>query len=184
MQQNWITGDSRESGLLATSVREWYPLQVRYQCEKRVDAFLRQKGFESFAPMSRQTRRWSDRTKTVEVALFPGYTFVRMEALPELLVSVLRIPGLVRFVTSGRDLLPVPDAEIEAIRTLVQTETNCEPGPFPALGEKIRIRGGCLEGLEGVLISQTDRREIVISVGAIQRSLKIPMASYEFERLD
>ena len=45
-------------------------------------------------------RRWSDRTKLVESPLFPGYTFVRMEAEPDLLIRVLRLPGVVRFVTS------------------------------------------------------------------------------------
>jgi transcription antitermination factor NusG len=161
----------------------WYPLQTRYQCEKKVDAALRDEGFESFAPTQRETRRWSDRSKLVESPLFPGYTFVRMEAEPELLIKVLRLPGLVRFVTYGRDLVAVPNAEIETLRALVQSHTSYEPGPFPAVGEKVRIHGGFLEGVEGVLTAQSGRGEIVISVGAIQRSLKIPLGSYQIERL-
>jgi transcription antitermination factor NusG len=171
------------AGFLAATSSEWYPLQVRYQCEKRVDGSLRAEGFDSFAPMWRQTRRWSDRTKVVDAPLFPGYTFVRMEALPELLVKVLRIPGMVRFVTSGRDLVPIATAEIEAIRALMQSEPACAPGPFPAVGEKIRIRGGCLEGMEGILTADTGKGEIVISVGIIQRSIKVPLGAYQVERL-
>ena len=162
---------------------EWYPLQVRYQCEKRVDDSLRLEGFESFTPTWRQTRRWSDRVKVMDAPLFPGYTFVRMEALPELMVKVLRMPGLVRFVTSGRDLVPVPSEEIDAIRALAKSNSGYEPGPFPAVGERIRIRGGLLEGIEGVLVAQSGLKEIVISVGVIQRSLKIPLAGYQIERL-
>jgi transcriptional antiterminator NusG len=161
---------------------EWYPLQTRYQCEKKVDAALRDQGFESFAPMQLETRRWSDRTKQVESPLFPGYTFVRMEAEPKLLLKVLSLPGLVRFVTNGRELVAVPDAEIETVRALVRSNTSYEPGPFPAVGEKIRIRGGCLEGVEGIL-THTGRGEIVIAVGSIQRSLKVPLCSYQVERL-
>ena len=161
---------------------EWYPLQTRYQCEKKVDAALRDQGFESFAPMQLETRRWSDRTKQVESPLFPGYTFVRMEAEPKLLIKVLSLPGLVRFVTNGRELVAVPDEEIETVRALVRSNTSYEPGPFPAVGERIRIHGGCLEGVEGVL-TQTGRGEIVIAVGAIQRSLKIPLGGYQIERL-
>ncbi len=160
----------------------WYPLQTRYQCEKKVDAALRDQGFESFAPMQRETRRWSDRTKQVESPLFPGYTFVRMEAEPKLVIRVLSLPGLVRFVTNGRELVAVPNAEIETVRALVRSNTSYEPGPFPAVGERIRIHGGCLEGVEGVL-TQTGRGEIVIAVGAIQRSLKVPLCSYQVERL-
>jgi transcription antitermination factor NusG len=171
------------TGSRSASGPAWYPLQTRYQCEKKVDAALRHEGFESFAPMQLETRRWSDRTKLVEAPLFPGYTFVRMEAEPELLIKVLRLPGLVRFVMSGRELVAVPNEEIETVRTLVQSSISYQPGPFPAVGERIRIHGGCLEGVEGILIAQTGRGEIVISVGAIQRSLKIPLAGYQVERV-
>jgi transcription antitermination factor NusG len=106
-----------------------------------------------------------------------------MEAEPKLLIKVLRLPGLVRFVTSGRELIAVPNEEIDAVRALVQSNTSYEPGPFPAVGERVRIHGGCLEGVEGVLTAQTGRGEIIISVGAIQRSLKIPSGGYRIERL-
>jgi transcription termination/antitermination protein NusG len=161
----------------------WYPLQTRYQCERKVDAALRDEGFESFAPTQLQARKWSDRTKLVESPLFPGYTFVRMHAEPKSLIKVLRLPGLVRFVTSGRELIAVPNEEIDAVRALVQSNASYEHGPFPAVGEKVRIRGGCLEGIEGVLTEQTGRREVVVSVGAIQRSLKIPLNGFRIERL-
>jgi transcription antitermination factor NusG len=161
----------------------WYPLQTRYQCEKKVDAALRDQGFESFAPMQLELRRWSDRAKLVESPLFPGYTFVRMEPEPESLVKVLRVPGLVRFVTTGRELVAVPNAEIETVRSLVESKARCEPGPFPVVGEKVRIRGGCLEGVEGILTAQTEKGEIVVSIGAIQRSLKVPLGGYRIERL-
>jgi hypothetical protein len=130
-----------------TSGPEWYPLQTRYQCEKKVDVGL------------------------------------RMEAAPELLIKVLRLPGLVRFVTRGSDLVAVPSAEMEIVRAIAASNAGCEPGPFPAVGEKVRIHGGCLEGVEGVLTSQSDQREVVISVGAIQRSLKVQLGNYQIERL-
>jgi transcription antitermination factor NusG len=158
-------------------------LQTRYQCERKVDAALRDQGFESFAPMQLETRRWSDRKKLVESPLFPGYTFVRMEAQPELLIKVLRLPGLVRFVTYGRELVAVPNEEIETVRALAASNAGFEPGPFPAVGERVRIRGGCLEGVEGILTVHSDSREIIISVGAIQRSLKVQLGSYRVERL-
>ena len=87
-----------------------------------------------------------------------------------------------RFVTSGRELVAVPNEQIEAVRALARSNTSYEPGPFPAVGERIRIRGGCLEGVEGVL-TQTGRGAIVVAVGAIQRSLKIPLGGYRIERL-
>jgi transcriptional antiterminator NusG len=168
---------------LCSSTVSWYALQTRYQCEKRVDAALRDEGFESFAPMQLEQRRWSDRTKRVESPLFPGYTFVRMEAESRSLIKVLRLPGVVRFVTAGGDPIAVPNAEIETVRVLIQSNTIYEQGPFPAVGEKVRIHGGCLEGVEGILAAHTGRGEIVVTIGAIQRSMKIPLGGYQIERL-
>jgi transcription termination/antitermination protein NusG len=174
---------SRLESTAGHSHRAWYPLQTHYQCEKKVDAVLRDQGFESFAPMRLVARRWSDRIKMVEFPVFPGYLFVRMEADPQLLVKVLRLPGLVRFVTAGRELVSVPNAEIEAVRALTQSDATYEPGPFPVVGERVRIQGGNLHGVEGVLAEQTDRGEIVIAVGAIQRSLRVPLGDYRVERV-
>jgi transcription antitermination factor NusG len=161
----------------------WYALQTRYQCEKRVDAALREQGFETFIPMQRAQRRWSDRTKIVETPIFSGYGFVRMEPNSQSISRVLCLPGFVRFVTAGRDLAVVSDGEIEGIRTVLQTDALFEEGPYPAIGERVRVRGGLLEGIEGILMSRSGRGEIVISVGAIQKSLKLPLASYDVERI-
>jgi transcription antitermination factor NusG len=161
----------------------WYPLQTRYQCEKRVDIALREQGFETFSPVNREKRQWSDRRKLVESPLFPGYGFVRMEATSKSLSKILRLPGLVRLMTNGRELLSVTNEEIESLRTLVHCEAHFEPVPFPAVGERVRIRGGCLEGVEGVLVSTPERGQIVVSVGVIQRALKVALAGYRIERL-
>jgi transcription antitermination factor NusG len=106
-----------------------------------------------------------------------------MEAVSTSLVEVLSLPGLVRFVTSGRELVAVPDLEIEMVRALTQSDASYEPGPFPVIGERVRIHGGCLQGVEGILLDQTGREEIVITVGALQRSLKVPLGHYRVERL-
>jgi transcription antitermination factor NusG len=108
---------------------------------------------------------------------------VRMEADSKSLLKVMRLPGTVRFVTTGRDLIPVPDEEIEAVRGVLQSDAAYEAAPFPALGERVRIRGGCLDGIEGIVTGHANAREIVISVGVIQRSLKVPLGSYQVERL-
>ena len=161
---------------------EWYPLQTRYQCEKKVDVALRNQGIESFAPTCLETRRWSDRTKLVENP-FPGYTFVRMEADPELLVKVMRLPGLVRFVTCGRDLVAVPVAEINAVRALARVTLVMSQDHFPRWEREYESVAVALKEWGGSCV-RSDRREIIISVGAIQRSLKVQLGNYRVERLD
>jgi len=183
MQKGQLSNDWWLAGA-STALGEWYALQTRYQCEKRVDLALRDVGFETFAPVRAEQRRWSDRTKLIQSPLFPGYTFVRMETDSKSLLKVMRLPGIVRFVTTGRELVPIPDEEIEAVRGLLQSHEAYEAAPFPALGERVRIRGGCLDGIEGIITSHLNRREIIISVGAIRRSLKVPLGNYTVECLD
>jgi transcription termination/antitermination protein NusG len=169
---------------LSYQAYSWYPLQTRYQCEKRVDAALREQGWETFTPLQSETRRWSDRVRRVEAPLFPGYTFVRMEVKPQAVSTVLRIPGLVRIVTSGREFAVVRDEDIDSIRMVVQNGTRLEPGPFPAIGQKVRVRGGYLDGIEGILLSKIGRQDLVISVGAVQRSVRFTLGNFRIEALN
>src|SRR5437868_1057214 len=67
---------------ISTSVR-WYAVGVHARQEKAGAAELERRGFEVFLPLRRERRPWSDRVKTVELALFPGYLFVRMAMSPE-----------------------------------------------------------------------------------------------------
>ena len=83
---------------------EWYPLQTRYQCEKKVDVGLRKEGFE-YAPTRIEA---GDGVTAQSCGSAASGLHVRMEAAPELLIKVLRLPGLVRFVTRGSDLVAVP----------------------------------------------------------------------------
>src|ERR1035438_4787262 len=57
----------------------WYAVAVRSNFERIVAQSLRQKDYEVFLPTYLAKRRWSDRTKVVECALFPGYLFCRMD---------------------------------------------------------------------------------------------------------
>jgi hypothetical protein len=67
---------------------------------------------------------------------------------------------------------------------VVQNGTRLEPGPFPAIGQKVRVRGGCLDGIEGILLSKTGRQDLVISVGAVQRSVRFTLGNFRIEALN
>ena len=59
---------------------QWYAVHTRARHEKMVAERLREQGMESFLPLVKQTHRWSDRQKTVELPLFSCYVFARMAA--------------------------------------------------------------------------------------------------------
>jgi transcription antitermination factor NusG len=158
----------------------WYAVQTRPKHEKKVVAELQEKTINAYLPLLMQMHRWSDRRKLIHMPLFPGYLFVRAQLDPEVRVSVLRIWGVVGFVGSQQGALPIPDHEIESIQTLLSSKIPLSPYPFLKVGQRVRVRGGALDGLEGILTTN-DGRRLVISVGAIHRSLSIAIEGYDVE---
>ena len=138
-------------------------------------------GFATFLPLSQQVREWSDRRKVVEFPLFPGYAFLQMIYEPEERLRVLRTEGVVSFVGTHGQGIPIPDKQIEHIQTLLGSKVPFETHPFLKVGQRVRIRGGSLNGMEGILVGQDSDRALVISVELIQRSVSIRLQGYEVE---
>jgi transcription antitermination factor NusG len=164
-------------------VCNWYAIYTRARHEKMVTVLLSGKGVTTFLPLLSQTHRWSDRAKAVQVPLFPGYTFVRVDACPESCARILQTAGVVGFVGMGRRGIPIPDKQIQDIRTVLAQNTACAIFPFLRVGQRVRIRGGCLDGIEGRLITLKGDRSLVISVEPILHSLAIRLDGYDVEIL-
>ena len=96
---------------------------------------------------------------------------------------VLRTHGVVNFVGVQGVGTPIPDHEIENINTLLASNVKYQERPFLYVGQRVRICGGALDGLEGILTAENSDRSIVISVGLIQRSLSVRVAGYNVEPL-
>ncbi len=128
-----------------------------------------------------QERRWSDRRKQVEAPLFSGYTFLRIIPTSNDRVRVLQTQGVVSFVGVHGTGIPIPEDQIEAIKTLIGSQIPCVERPFLRVGQRVRVRGGALDGLLGILVTENDDRSLVISVEPIQRSLSVRLAGYEVE---
>jgi hypothetical protein len=97
----------------------WYAVRTRSRHEKLVARQLETQGIESFLPVVTQTHNWSDRRKQVETPLFSGYAFLRMIHSSDERVRVLRTQGVVSFVGVHGTGTPIPDHQIEDIKTLV-----------------------------------------------------------------
>jgi len=98
-------------------------------------------------------------------------------------MRVYRTNGVFRIVSMRGELIPVPDEQIEALRAVVTQQVPWTEHPFLKIGQRVRIRGGSLEGVEGVLLSRNGDRTLIISVDAIQRSLAVRVEGYDVEAL-
>jgi transcription antitermination factor NusG len=160
---------------------EWYAVHTRSQHEKSVVSYLQGEGITTFLPLVTEVHRWSDRRKLVELPLFSCYAFVHMPFVPELWAKVLRVSGVLSFVGVRGQGVPIPEKQMESIRTLLATNAPCTLCPFLKVGQHVRIRGGALEGIEGILVERNGDRTVVISVEPIQRSIAVRIDDYQVE---
>jgi transcription antitermination factor NusG len=168
------------TAITAVEEPKWYAIHTRSRHEKKVAEQLQDRGITTFLPLIRQRHRWSDRNKTIQCALFPCYAFVR-QIWPHNRLAVLQTPGVVGFVGIQGKGLPIPDKEIEDIRTLLAQNVRCALYPFLSVGQRVRVRGGCLDGVEGILVAKNSDRSLVVSINLIQRSVAVRIDGYDVE---
>lgn len=159
---------------------KWYALRTRSRHEKMVADQLEQQGIENFLPLMKKKRQWSDRVKEVELPLFSGYTFVRMVLSSPDKLRVLQTHGTAGLVGVKGVGIPIPDVQIESLKTVLANGIPFQEQPFFQIGQRVRVRGGALDGIEGILAAQKDRT-LVISVEPIQRSVSISVDGYVVE---
>jgi transcription antitermination factor NusG len=151
--------------------RRWFALRVRSRNEKQVSLLLKTRGLEEFFPFYATRRRWSDRTITAELPLFPGYVFCRFDPMQRL--SIITTPGVIEIVGNGQMIGVVDEREIEAIRRVMECRADAQPWPYLRTGDWVRVDGGLLDGLEGILLREKKAPRVVISVTLLRRSISI-----------
>jgi transcription antitermination factor NusG len=174
----WIS--TQPQPIVEIAPPQWFAVQTRYRFEKRVVAQLNYKSCEVYLPLLTEHHTWSDREKVVTIPLFPGYAFVHIDESRDARQTVLHTAGLIGFVSLGGIVVAVPPKQIEDLQLLLQKKGLFSLHPFVHTGQRVRIRGGCLHGLEGVLV-QHEKGKLVISIESIQRSLAIEIKGYELE---
>ena len=173
MRTNLKTGCDTEAATREDRAVEypWFALQVRTRHESGVANYLRGQGYESFLPLYKCRKRWSDRIKEVQTPLFPGYLFCRFDAQDRL--PIMKTPGVMQIVGVNRVPVAVDESEINAIQTLVATGLPNQPWPFLQVGEKVRIESGSLCGIEGILMDFKGSHRLVLSITLLQRSVSV-----------
>jgi len=150
---------------------KWFALQVRTRWESSTAVLLSGKGYQAFLPTFKARKRWNGKSREINAPLFPGYVFCQFNAQKRL--PILVTPGVLAVVGRGKVPLPVDDAEIAAIQTVVSSGFRAEPWPYLEVGQKIRIEGDALSGLEGILINFRGNQRIVVSVTLLRRSVAL-----------
>lgn len=149
----------------------WLAVYTQPRHERTVRDHLEAKAIEVFLPIAIERSQWKDRRATLEVPAFPSYVFVRTPLHQR--APVLSTPGVVRILSFSGKPVSIDAAEIEALRLCQLDGARLEPHPFAAVGERVRVRAGALEGMEGVVIRQKSGLRLVLSVSLIHQSVAV-----------
>jgi transcription termination/antitermination protein NusG len=149
----------------------WYAVWVKSQQERAVAIALDGKGIETFVPVYRTRRRWSDRIKELDVPLIPGYVFCRFNVSERL--PLLTTPGIIRIVGTGKTPVPVDEVEMQSLKTAVVSGFEMQLWPFLKVGQRVAIEEGPLRSIEGVLCQTKGRDHLVLSISLLQRSVAV-----------
>jgi transcription antitermination factor NusG len=167
-----LSSQQQAPGLPASYLEpRWYAAYTCANHEKRIAQQLEERGIEHFLPLYETVHRWKDRRMRLTVPLFSSYVFVRLPLRDRL--HVLTIPSIVRLVGFGDLPMPLPEPELESLRNGLNRELRAQPHPYLTTGRRVRMRGGPLAGLEGILLRRKGNYRVVLSIELIMRSIAV-----------
>jgi transcription antitermination factor NusG len=158
---------------------KWFAAYTNSRHEKCVASQFVERQIESFLPLYATRHRWRNRCEMlVELPLFRNYVFVRID--PRERLRVLEVPGVLSLVGFGRTLAPLPDFEIEALRSGLGRR-KIEPHPYLVIGERVRIKAGLMCGMEGVLVRKKNNFRVVLALDVIMQSVAVEVDADDLE---
>ena len=132
-------------------IRKWLAVYTRPRWEKKVNQLLTEKGVESYCPLNKVRRKWSDRVKMVEEPLFKSYVFVKVN--DEDRSDVRMTPGVINFVYWEGKPAVIKEKEISAIKRFLDEYENVEVQPLEVrVNQRVKVTAGPLMDQEGQVL--------------------------------
>lgn len=160
---------------------KWYAAFTMPRHEKRLAGHCQQRRIESFLPLYSTKRKWKNRqTPTLEAPLFPNYIFVRIDEKER--TQVLKLPGVLSIVSSGRQLLPIPDEYITTLQSGLLAH-SIQPHPNVDIGDRVLITKGPMAGMEGIVHRQKNEIRVIVRLEMIGRSLAVEVGAEDISNI-
>ncbi len=151
---------------------KWFAVYTRYKREKVVKKFLDKKGITSYLPLNKVVRRWERKVKNVELPLINCYVFVNI--VKSDYIHVLETENVLNFVRFSKNLISIPDEEIELMKRVTGEFNDIEIVQSRITkGDRVEIVGGSLTGTTGKLVEKENKKRFLIELDNIGYSLLI-----------
>lgn len=151
---------------LSFEEERWFAVYTKYKCEKFVVDLLAKKGIGSYIPLISKTKRYASRLKSYDVPLINCHVFVKINKKDY--VRVLQTEHVYSFIKQRKNLIQIPDTEINLLKVIVGEIENIELGNVAFnLGDEVEIISGNLTGIRGRLIEEKGKEKFLIQLSNI-----------------
>ncbi len=162
--------------------RDWYAVYTAPQHEKSALKHLDLREIESFLPTYETVRNWKNRQRVkLILPLFPAYLFVHINLTER--AKVLQSPGVLQIVGNRRESVPLPDSEVEFLRSAACRD-RIEPYRDLVVGERVRIRSGVMQGLQGTLVRKSNSLRFVLTLELINQHAAVQIDAEDLEPIN
>lgn len=150
----------------------WFAVYTKYKREKLVYKRLQDKGMCTYLPLQKLTRHYTRKVKKVELPLISCYIFVKITKAEY--VPVLETPDVVHFVKFAKQLLAIPEEEMQLLQRVVgeNIEVEIKPNDFQE-GDEVEVIGGQLTGLKGLLVRRDSNKNFLIELTNLGYSMEM-----------
>ncbi|MEP0262581.1 UpxY family transcription antiterminator [Dokdonia sp.] len=163
----------------------WHVLYVKSRHEHKVDGLLKEAGLQSFLPLVKTVRTWSDRKKVIDVPLFPSYVFVMIENAKDF-YNASSINGACTFIKCGSVYATIRESEIQKIKFLLDSDGIEDIQNSTELlekGELVMIQYGAFTGMECEILNVNNNNKIVVRIDSINQNITATLPSHYLSKL-
>lgn len=152
--------------------KKWLAVYTRPRYEKKIEKVLTDNHITNYLPLIKTLRIWSDRKKWVELPLFSSYIFVQVTQKEQ--INVLKIPGVVRFVSFEGNAVEIPEYQIDNIKWILSSEIIAESiDKHIPEGSMVEIIKGPLTGLRAEMVNYNNKKTIIVRISQLDKSFEI-----------
>ena len=155
--------------------KKWHVAYTYPNAEKKVHKLLINIGVTSFLPMLNVISKWSDRTKQVQLPLFPNYIFINVS--PKDLYVPLQIKQLLYYVSFDGKAAIVNDTLVESLKKILNGEGIVSEEEYTKAGMPVKVIHGPFAGVEGVVIKKNGKTKLVVQIEAMKRAISVEISS-------
>lgn len=157
---------------LSEQEHRWFAIYTKYKCEKHVVDQLSRKDIAAYVPLVTVTKRYTSKVKRYEVPLINSYAFVRI--VKSQYVQVLETEHVYSFIKQRKNLISIPQAEIDILKMVVGEIENVQVGEFTlATGDEVEIISGNLTGIRGRLIEKEGKNTFTVQLTSVGLQLEM-----------